>query len=232
MKTISKALATLAIAGWASTAAAVPIEAENIVRIGEQEWLQVNLFTNTSWDTINAQCPNGTCLTSGSINGYDLGGWTWASIANVQSLFEIFTGTTNRRLEINSTWAPEMAALFNPTFNDVINHQVTGLTSTSSSTDFAYAPRFVDSAATYQYDSTLLTNNAVKSTAYSYIGAWFVRDALTVPTPATLAIFGLGLVNLGLFRRKYAGKGNFGETKGPEYLITGDQTERPRSLTP
>ncbi len=206
MKIISRVMATLAFAGWVGNASAVPISTADIVNVGGQEWAQVNLFTNNSWDAINAQCPGGTCLTTSTINGYDLDGWAWASIYDVKALFEIFTGTTNRSLEVNSTWGPEMAALFDPTVIHDYDHPVVGLTSTSSTYYYGRVARFVDGLASYQYDSTHFTINAPKSRSSSYEGAWFVRDPLQIPAPTTLALFGLGLVSLGMFRRKHAAK--------------------------
>ncbi len=52
-------------------------------------WAQVNLFTNLSWNTMNAACPAGVC--AGTLNGHDVGGWTWASIYDVGDLFKSFS---------------------------------------------------------------------------------------------------------------------------------------------
>jgi hypothetical protein len=57
-----------------------------------QEWAQVDLFFDNSWNDLNAQCPGGVYSAASALNGYDLDGWTWASIDTVQGLFNAFTG--------------------------------------------------------------------------------------------------------------------------------------------
>ncbi|CAA0122199.1 Uncharacterised protein [Halioglobus japonicus] len=85
------------VAGWmvavCQSVSAVPVT--DTVIVGGQEWAQVDLFTNVSWNTVSTQCPGGVCSPSSALNGYDLAGWTWASIDAVQSLFNTFTGQTN-----------------------------------------------------------------------------------------------------------------------------------------
>ena len=56
--------------------------------VNGKEWAQVDLFTNLSWDDINAVCPAGMC--NGTLNGYDMSGWTWASSRDLQALFNEF----------------------------------------------------------------------------------------------------------------------------------------------
>jgi hypothetical protein len=56
-----------------------------------KEWLQVSLFTNLSWNDINAVCPvgnGGVC--SGALNGHDISGWTWASAPELGALFDYY----------------------------------------------------------------------------------------------------------------------------------------------
>ncbi len=61
---------------------------EDIITVNGNEWLQPALFTNLSWNDINAVCPAGVC--SGELNGYDMTGWTWASIDDVNALFNSY----------------------------------------------------------------------------------------------------------------------------------------------
>lgn len=54
-------------------------------------WQQPSLFTNLSWTDIDAICPAakaGAC--DGVLNGRDLSGWTWASSAELRTLFEYY----------------------------------------------------------------------------------------------------------------------------------------------
>ena len=63
---------------------------QDTVRVDGKEWLQPNLFLNLSWDEINAVCPAGVCGDSGTLNGYDMTGWTWASVDDVKALFNVY----------------------------------------------------------------------------------------------------------------------------------------------
>lgn len=42
-----------------------------------KEWAQPKIFIEASRDNLVAACPGGVC--AGSVNGYDVTGWTWAS---------------------------------------------------------------------------------------------------------------------------------------------------------
>jgi hypothetical protein len=77
------------------------------------------LFTNLSWNDINAICPSGVCVDGGVLNGYAMTGWTWASIDEVSALFNSFliaTGLSGEDLlgpgvdsyqETGSVWATD-----------------------------------------------------------------------------------------------------------------------------
>jgi hypothetical protein len=60
------------------------------VAVDGKEWAQVDQFTNLSWNDINSVCPAGLC--SGILNGYDMTGWTWASVDDVSVLFNHYLG--------------------------------------------------------------------------------------------------------------------------------------------
>ena len=62
------------------------------VTVDGKEWAQADLFFNLSWDEINAVCPAGVCGDSGQLNGYDMTGWTWASVDEVKALFNVYIG--------------------------------------------------------------------------------------------------------------------------------------------
>lgn len=54
-------------------------------------WRQPSLFMNLSWNDIDAICPaakGGAC--DGILNGRNLSGWTWASSAELRTLFEYY----------------------------------------------------------------------------------------------------------------------------------------------
>ncbi len=85
-KIIGKALASTALA-WATATSAGPIT--DTVIVDNREWAQVDLFLGLTWDDINSACPAGACGT-GILNGYDMSGWTWASVADTNALFNSY----------------------------------------------------------------------------------------------------------------------------------------------
>lgn len=195
------------------TSWAVPIT--DIVVVDGREWAQVNLFTNNTWNTVNSQCPAGTCSPGSILNGYDLEGWTWASIYDVQALFNAYTGQTTPAPssygQTGSTWAPAFLADFNMTEGllFVKVQIVRGWSSTRFDPDHSYAPfvgyttiDFPDRAST---DTVPFEDNdTIPSAEGATTGVWFVRDTSQVPTPTTLALFGLGLASMWISRRKRA----------------------------
>jgi hypothetical protein len=87
----------------------VPIT--DTVTIDGREWAQVDLFTLLSWNDVNAVCPEGAC--SGALNGHNMAGWTWASLADVSAIVNFYAGASIADLEsanvccyADSEWAP------------------------------------------------------------------------------------------------------------------------------
>ena len=66
---------------------------QDIITVNGNEWLQPALFTNLSWDEIKAVCPAGHCADHGVLNGYDMTGWTWASVDDLNALFNYYLGS-------------------------------------------------------------------------------------------------------------------------------------------
>jgi hypothetical protein len=64
---------------------------QDIITVNGNEWLQPALFNNLSWNDINAVCPEGVC--AGMLSGYDMTGWTWASVDDVNALFNHYIGS-------------------------------------------------------------------------------------------------------------------------------------------
>ena len=208
-----KWIAGLAVA-VSQTVSAVPIT--DTVVVGGQEWAPVDLFSGTSWNTINMQCPAGTCADTSTINGYDLAGWTWASVDAVQTLFDVFTGQSNPApssyTERDSSWAPAFLSFFGSTgggCNGRSSCYILAWTSTPdphSPGEYAYIGFVQDSERTFTRDyASTYTNDGIHR-PYDNVGAWLVRPLNAVPVPATLALFGLGLASLWAIRRKRGAK--------------------------
>jgi hypothetical protein len=92
-KFIGRFLVVLAF-GWAgSVSSQVSITGDDKVTVDGTDWAQVDLFTNLSWNDINAVCPAGVCVNSGTLNGYDMTGWAWASLGDINDLFNYYIGS-------------------------------------------------------------------------------------------------------------------------------------------
>lgn len=83
------------------------------VEVDGKVWAQVDLFTGLSWLDMNSVCPSGTCSPGGHLNGYEMTGWTWASVNDVNDLFNHYIGLPELGpgpdyFELaDSTWAPD-----------------------------------------------------------------------------------------------------------------------------
>lgn len=63
------------------------------VTMNGKAWAPMNSFGDLSWDEINAACPvtnGGHCLVGSQLMEYDMTGWTWASVDDVNALFSSF----------------------------------------------------------------------------------------------------------------------------------------------
>jgi hypothetical protein len=60
------------------------------------EWYQpANLEYNYSWNDFNTACPGGTCAGQLGLSGPDLTGWIWASVDDVNTLFNTFISASD-----------------------------------------------------------------------------------------------------------------------------------------
>lgn len=66
------------------------------VTMNGKAWAPMSGFGDLSWDDINAVCPvtnGGHCLAGGKLMEYDMTGWTWASVEDVNALINSLSGS-------------------------------------------------------------------------------------------------------------------------------------------
>ena len=156
-------------------------------------WAQVALFTELSWDDINAVCPgiyisrdedgnhtteqNGSGVCQGTLNGYDMSGWTWADSAEISALFNHYG----------------VVPPFSPEAFDDYGRLIPG-TGNRSVWDEHYGPEIYDVADTFfhagwwpmefyplfvqPWDAHVYGRLRTKSTSW----VWDIRTARNVPT--------------------------------------------------
>lgn len=84
VKYIGKLFVILLFTCWAGSAKAA------VVTLNGVEWQQPDSFDSSSWNDISAVCDyiSGAC--NGSLHGIDLTGWTWASVDDLNDLFNAY----------------------------------------------------------------------------------------------------------------------------------------------
>lgn len=217
-KRIGRLFIVLTFAGWVGAASAYPIT--DTVNVAGKEWAQVDLFAGLSWNAINNVCGGSGCV-NGTLNGFDMSGWTWASAGDLNALFNDFLvadGFGGSNLlgpgPDRFYWGFNVPTAnfgrnflnmgFRPTFEDYRSHVLTGWTSSAVTTDPSLAYEGV--VGTYDPDGELFGTDYTKPKNRGGLlssGAWFFRsDEVSVPVPATIPLLGSGLVALGYCRRK------------------------------
>lgn len=63
------------------------VSAQGVI-VGDREWRQLTDTINLAWSEVASVCNSSTGACSGSIGGVSFDGWTWASIEDVQELFD------------------------------------------------------------------------------------------------------------------------------------------------
>jgi hypothetical protein len=205
---------TIAIVIFSRLASAAPIL--DSVLIDGREWAQPDLFLGAdtfpgvSWNQINSECPAGVCGNTSELNGWHLSGWTWAGVDDVDGLFDHYAERFPEFYDpgLIPVWPDRLREDFRPTSvpgNPNFRFIISGLTRDESLTN----PLWARTAGAFQGSgigdgSSPVTRRrfgeAVKSLRYPQTGAWFFRETIDVPAPATLALLAIGLLSLRLRR--------------------------------
>lgn len=212
-KVIGRLLVVL-IFGWGGNASSGPIT--DIVTVDGVKWAQVDLFTDLSWNDINTVCPGGVCGV-GTLNGFDMDGWLWASVDDANALFNHYlsaAGVSAPNLlgpgydsydGAGGTFTPLFFADFRPTLDESFQKLTQGLLRNSlSPLDFGF---YGSMAQLPPLDIAATNNGSPKDRPDALIGAYFYTEqqpASGVPVPATLTLIGLGLAGLRWARHRKA----------------------------
>ena len=158
----------------------------DIVVVDGNEWAQTDLFRNLKWNSIEQACPAGVC--SGALNGYDVEGWIWASIEDLNGLFNHYIelpalgpGPDTYDDLNTSTWAPAFFADgWRPTYSDGLLRRTYGFVSyaDTSHLDRCYSPSIVDGtfAAPSFIDIAHTDSTKLRCSGGGSEGAWLYRS--------------------------------------------------------
>jgi hypothetical protein len=201
--------------GWVGSASAAMMPP---IAVDGREWLQPIDFLHHSWNEVSTVCNaiTGTC--TGSLAGNDLTGWTWASVDDVNSLFNHYIGSAElgpgpdntggpNGMTPGDNWLTEMMADgFIPTYT--IPEQgyvfITTFFRTTNADGVPYAGGMQYGCYDICPFQSANTDGTWPSDYSDYGTTWFTRDpASGVPSPATFPLLGLGLAALGYSCRKH-----------------------------
>lgn len=183
------------------------------VTIGDKDWRQLSETINLSYidldviyDTATGQLDTGAT----SVGGVDFAGWTWASMDDVKDLFIELTGYPfdGGRVgyrEAGSTWAPAFFELFDPLFDGTVDghrvHVATG--KTRSTTDGIVINGIVQNHFPDDVqDLVSVGSYSGFDSSSRWNGVWVYKDLSNVPEPATMILFGIGLLGLAGMNRR------------------------------
>lgn len=181
------------------------------VVVDDTEWAQISLFTNLSWNDVNAVCPSGVCA-GGTLNGYAMSGWTWANVSQANALLNDFIGSDllgpgpDSIAQVDSVWGPAaFDAGFNPTealpVGEGTYRGIYAWTSDIATTGCSDCGQnvFIQDlpAGNPTVDRMGSTGSVSFGNSLSTLGALFFRSNVsTVPSPGTFALVLLGIAGL------------------------------------
>jgi hypothetical protein len=211
---IRRSFTVLFVAAWAGIATAGPIT--DTVTVDGKDWAQVDLFVGLAWSDINNVCPGGVCG-NGTLMGFDMLGWTWASTEDLNNIFNYYSVNSSNPIpnllgpgpdyDVTESSDPNSyAQLFFADGWRITSHVFSGSHETMGRTSDSPAYFAGIGMAPSLFTPFGISNMAGTNYTDGFWnpGAWFSRPdpAAAVPSPATFTLMLLGLAALGFSRRK------------------------------
>jgi len=166
-------------------------------------WAQVDLFSNLSWNDINQVCPMGVCG-AGTLNGYDMEGWRWASENDIRKLFASYIGSEIDGTSVIQSFSPWAPAFFDDGWRMTVSF-MEGQRVTRGSTSSQHGSRYVlgeiidfDEPVIFRTQGTIRNDKASvphafnRNIANNAMGGWFYQ--VPAPPSTVLIIPGLALL--------------------------------------
>jgi hypothetical protein len=193
MNTVASVLALLIFSGWAVSSTAAPIEGDDIVTVDGTEWAQVDLFLSSTFQDMLTACPTGDCLDGAMLSGYDMSGWTWATVDDIYALFNYYINLNHPVFIDYYPMGPgqpkieELFANFTLDFFDdgwrPTSDVLTNVQTTTTEGWFFANSEAVSSMWVQYFPSDPVGNYSIADTSnhpnYADVGGWFYRPVDT-----------------------------------------------------
>ncbi len=164
--------------------------AQPVIKDGK-EWLQPADFLNLSWDDVALVCDPGTGLCDGELNSIDVTGYTWASVDDVNGLFNTYGVTPplsgdDAVWQANSSWAPSFLNQFHPVIHLEYRSVWGVVRAAPNNSNLVYCPWMIDSNNDAYADSAVNGANCSRAYPDADLGVWLYTVAgsmIATPVP-------------------------------------------------
>jgi hypothetical protein len=154
---------------------AVPAWGWDTVIVGDKEWYRVADMKGLCHEDFNTACPGGIC--TGSLAGNNLTGWTWASLDEVNELFNHYIGSDElngpSEYDDDSTWGTKIVDDFGTNADGFIWLYPAAIGKTSTEFYIAYAQGYAGRNS--RADTSKIWPDNLDETL-CFLGAWLFRS--------------------------------------------------------